>query len=173
MPHPTYECPQCGKDDQTEQVSLLYKSGISVSLGGLWTKIPGRIVPNFAIAPVYNQTIISRKLSPPLHPTAPDRLVPFGIVALGVFVLIWSVIFLVTATAVWSPMLLAGASLVALGAVIFTKQNANQEVYNQLVKSWEESMRSWERLYYCTRDDCVFDPVTRRSVPLDEMVRLL
>ncbi len=32
------------------------------------------------------------------------------------------------------------------------------------MKSWQESLQIWDRMYYCFRDDCAFDPETKTSV---------
>jgi hypothetical protein len=38
---------------------------------------------------------------------------------------------------------------------------------------WRRAMTKWEALYYCARDDCVFDPTQGISVPADRIGELL
>ena len=37
------------------------------------------------------------------------------------------------------------------------KDKVFEQKYNADMESWKKSMQKWERLYYCQRDDCVFD----------------
>jgi len=39
--------------------------------------------------------------------------------------------------------------------------------------SWQKAMERWDRLYYCARDDCVFDPITGESTPVEMMREFL
>jgi hypothetical protein len=38
---------------------------------------------------------------------------------------------------------------------------------------WQKAMEKWNELFYCSRDDCVFDPQTRESSSINNMQELL
>lgn len=40
-------------------------------------------------------------------------------------------------------------------------------------EAWETAMKKWNRLFYCSRCDSVFDPETGQSAPIGEMKTLL
>lgn len=50
------------------------------------------------------------------------------------------------------------------------KAKANAEL-----PKWEQAMKKWDKLYYCARNDCVFDPDPNSgwSIPADRMIELL
>jgi len=64
--------------------------------------------------------------------------------------------------------------LIAIGAFVGHKIGKRKvNAYKQKVEIWKRKMVIWERLYYCYRNDCVFDPVTNAVVPADRMSELL
>lgn len=40
-------------------------------------------------------------------------------------------------------------------------------------KHWEKAMSGWEKLYYCHRDDGIFDPDEAVLIPVDQMINYL
>jgi hypothetical protein len=43
----------------------------------------------------------------------------------------------------------------------------------QVLPPWDNAMRKWAELYYCARDDCIFDPSNGISAPPERMSTLL
>jgi hypothetical protein len=41
------------------------------------------------------------------------------------------------------------------------------------VPRWQRAMEKWAEPYYCARNDCVFDPTTKKSAPADKMLEML
>jgi len=53
---------------------------------------------------------------------------------------------------------------------------ANKEMslkYEKDFSQWKIKIEKYQNLYYCARDDCVFDPNTRLYSPAAEMSQLL
>lgn len=47
------------------------------------------------------------------------------------------------------------------------------ETYEQRLHTWENKMRVYQNLYYCARDDCVFDPSSKMFAPPERLLDLL
>ena len=43
----------------------------------------------------------------------------------------------------------------------------------QYLPAWDEAMESWRSLYYCRRDDVVFDPQTNKAISDAEVKSML
>ena len=41
------------------------------------------------------------------------------------------------------------------------------------IVAWQKAMERWNRLYYCGRDDCVFDPITSEFTQPDQLKEML
>ena len=54
--------------------------------------------------------------------------------------------------------------LLVLSLIAFLRivQGDNQTL--QYLPAWDEAMENWRRLYYCRRDDVVFDPQTNKTL---------
>ena len=52
---------------------------------------------------------------------------------------------------------------------VYKKKVANEkkleQKYYEKLKKWEHSMGIWNRLYYCSRDDCIFHPDKKTAFP--------
>jgi hypothetical protein len=55
------------------------------------------------------------------------------------------------------------ALVLSLIAFLRIVQGDNQTL--QYLPAWDEAMENWRRLYYCKRDDVVFDPQTNKPLP--------
>lgn len=53
------------------------------------------------------------------------------------------------------------------------RDRLSQQNYQKAIEEWINAVNVWNRLYYCARDDCVFDPITGISVSVDRMEELL
>jgi hypothetical protein len=54
-----------------------------------------------------------------------------------------------------------------------SRERWNKEEFPKLLAEWERKMSIYSGLYYCRRDDEVFDPVSGKHVPLKDMTDLL
>ena len=55
----------------------------------------------------------------------------------------------------------------------FTKVVRGDEEATERYSAWDRAMANWNRLYYCTRDDVVFDPQTGKVVPEEALQEML
>ena len=55
----------------------------------------------------------------------------------------------------------------------FIKMLKARSQLKEITPIWEQKMEKWERLYYCSKDQVVFDPKTGKNVPIDEVNNLL
>lgn len=65
--------------------------------------------------------------------------------------------------------------VVAIGALIYQymwvirKHRQNKVIYTRQKEVWHKVVERWNRLYYCFRDDIIFDPKTEKYFPPWEM----
>ena len=105
--------------------------------------------------------------------------VGFALVTVGVFfILVWSgvggygswpfpvqvVLIVLTLAGIVAALIL---SLIAFLRVV--KGDLQSQKY---LPAWDQAMENWRRLYYCKRDDVVFDPQTNKTLS-DAAVRSL
>jgi hypothetical protein len=149
-------CPKCSKDDQVQKVSAIYSNGI----------IRGETSTA--------QTNLSKTLAPPTRPPIKSNSNAF----------VWIFLVVVACSALsltWGEEI---ANYVA-GAVFFLALFGLFGYFSRIVKKskeeddrasllWQNTvLKNWNELYYCYRDDCVFDPNSRKSVPPHNMNQLL
>ena len=139
-------CPVCQQTDQVMTLQVAYETGAE------------------------------QRFAPPPMPVAKvgmmkSIVVGFGLVFVGSFIILtfatvggygsWpqpvqvTLIVLVLAGIVTTLIL----SLVAFLRVV---RGDNQTL--QYLPAWDEAMENWRRLYYCRRDDVVFDPQTNKTL---------
>jgi len=151
-------CPLCKQIDSVYKVSALYDHGFS-------TETYQRLVPpppGTSWAPLLKteertvQSQLSRKLSPPPRPQPSDIRIP--LVALFIVV---AIPFLCIAGdsrggfVAIIPVLVIGGLMNWWGLSYMKKE---KEKVANLMPSWEMAMLLWRSLYYCIRDDIVFNP---------------
>lgn len=166
----TVACPVCGCSGAVQKVSAVVNTGTSqstssgLSLGGLITG-DAHVRPLAAITTTHAQITsrIAKLLAPPVSPPKPTR-------ARTSWVAI-TVVALVSACTLWcfpAPVC-AAIFLVGAGLLWLCDHSAKQAFalqmadYSAGLPTWEETVRRWERLYYCSRDDLVFDPNTNAT----------
>jgi hypothetical protein len=162
-------CPQCGKNDRVEKVSAVYSGGLAQTKASIKQDV-SMLETLFSSKPQTTktfttqettQTNLSRKLSPP---TGIDE-TQLGYISIG-FILAVFVICGVTTQNMTVAMIFGGiAFVVALVAGVW---------YQVQTKERQKTvMPVWNRLYYCFRDDCVFDPTTGAFAPIEKANDLL
>ena len=146
-------CPVCQQTDQVKRLSAAYQAGVE-------------------------------RFAPPAMPVAKVPmmkyiLVGFALVTVGVFfILVWSgvggygswpfpvqvVLIVITLAGIVAALIL---SLIAFLRVV--KGDLQSQKY---LPAWDQAMENWRRLYYCKRDDVVFDPQSNKTLS-DATVRSL
>jgi hypothetical protein len=148
------QCPLCHKDDLIQKVSGVFSS---------------------------STTLLRIKLSPPAKPSWP-KYDDTNLGCIGVWISLFGYPFFFAiilnnlsnlADNIW-VFYIGWFILIAIGAFVGHKIGKRKvNAYKQKVEIWKRKMVIWERLYYCYRNDCVFDPVTNAVVPADRMSELL
>ena len=176
----TNTCPQCRKDDMIQKVTAIHSAGIaSGSYSGPTSGIAApidsskqAIVSGYTTLHGTSQTDLSRKLSPPIEPSAPSIL--GGII--GSFILIGGIVTLVFSEGE-SCNLIPGFLLLGIGLLVMipsiNSQGTKEKTYKQEMQRWKNAMSIWDRLYYCARDDCVFDPTSGEYAPIEKINYLI
>jgi hypothetical protein len=171
-------CPQCSKDDMIQKVSAIYSAGtasgsFSGPTGGIAAPIGSgkpSIVGGYTTLRGRTQTALSTKLSPPAKPKPPSS--AGGWLFVIVLVLIsFALIGTGGTTAFFGVLFLIGA--IGVGVLGSKGEASKRQRYETLTVRWTNALAAWNRLYYCSRNDCVFDPETGRQVPADRIAELL
>jgi hypothetical protein len=178
-----HRCPHCSRDDMVQKVSAIHSAGIqhssSVTRGVIAGGISGTygspsalLASNLSSTRGSTQSGISLKLGPPPEPRVRSSM---GWALLGM--LIGGLCGLGVAAS--APPVQAGyfpAPLVAtlaailVGSLMWLMANAGAvRAFDHLHPKWEREFAAWNRLYYCARDDVVFEPGSDKAVPADKM----
>lgn len=149
-------CPQCRRMDAIQKVSAIVQGGVSTtnvnyeSSHGLY-KVS-------TTATGESRTILAQRLAPPPKPegeSTPDMyLAAFGILVLT------GLVFWITSSAGIGPACISAFivfMLLAIPGAIWEQGKAKARL-NAKLPTWEQAIKNWNRLYYCARDDIVFDP---------------
>lgn len=155
------QCPVCGRIDQTQRVSAIVSSQSRRGQYGF----PG------------SQTFLASRLAPPMAPAGPTDSGCLAItmwVGLGFFLVAFAMGAISSAGTRNTDAMCLGAAALACVVVLWLYQAQRSTRKRMLraeaagrVPAWQRAMEVWERLYYCERDDVVFDPVTGQSFPVD------
>jgi hypothetical protein len=147
-------CPKCEKDDQIQKVTSIVTGGISTTTYGGNTAV--------------SMTNLASRLSPPKN----SKLVNgFGmwfitwIIALALCGFILS-LFIEPITA-W---IIGG---IVSGVFVWWGHGDEVKKHDEFEKELQSKMKNYGELYYCYRDDCVFDPNTNKTAPPENLEHLL
>ncbi len=169
-------CPECGKDDMVQKISAIYSGGVSTTSYQQPVAVQtdsGMIYGNVDKTAV-SKTDLAKRLAPPHAPpettTIPGCL--FWMVIISVFMA-----FMGIAGFSQGDFTLFLGSIGTIGFFAYyytqyyrpTEKNRNEK----LIPEWEKAKQVWAGLYYCYRDDCIFDPNTGKSVPPERKSELL
>jgi hypothetical protein len=175
-------CPICGKADQVEKVSTIYLTGIEVNRGSRNQTASRKVRPTannhpgLAGIPALRLTTLSRRLTPPTprreafaQPIHPDMYVLAVSLILSVF--LYGIVTRLPVALL--PLLALLAGLYALyfwrrKSIIdrFKRQQVYRLVGDEMIK---QAIERWMRLYYCARDDGVFEPGDDQFIPTSQM----
>ncbi|HVB73611.1 MAG TPA: hypothetical protein VNE38_08645 [Ktedonobacteraceae bacterium] len=138
-------CPVCHQADQVKRVPAAYESGVT-------------------------------RLAPPTMPVARVRMmnyivVGFALVTVGVFFILvlsgtngygsWPTALQVLQVVIT---ILAIVSALVISFIAFQRVVSGDMKTQKLLPAYDEAMENWRRLYYCKREDIVFDPQTNKTV---------
>src|SRR6266480_1697298 len=130
-------CPVCQQTDQVMPLQVAYESGA---------------VQRFAPPPMPVSKVGMMK----------SIVVGFALVIVGVFIILTFAGVGGYATWPQSVQILLIVLVLSLIAFLRIVQGDNQTL--QYLPAWDEAMEIWRRLYYCKRDDVVFDPQTNKAL---------
>ena len=141
----TVLCPVCHQADEVKKAPAAYQSGVV-------------------------------RLAPPKEPIAHVGMiryiiVAFALVGVGVFfILIWSVTDWFRTWPVAVEIVQVALTIIAIVAALVISFIAFQRVVQgdlqtqKLLPAYDEAMEKWRNLYYCKRDNVVFDPQTNKTI---------
>ena len=164
-------CPVCGQSDQVEKASTLYMIGIGLNQAQSQGQVSG---PDLRGKPTSSQRVLSRRLAPPaagkqvtMRPIHPDMV----LAALSLIAPVFLFGILTSQQAMFLPVL---AILAVFYGLYFWKrktmiarfegQQASRQAADERVK---RGIERWMKLYYCARDDGVFEPGGDELIPAD------
>ena len=171
------QCPLCEKDDLIQKVSSVVAQGTTSGWVGAGS--------------MTSMTEIARTLAPPKEPRPKDYInYMVGIVLISLGVMIVSGFGIMGLTllgdldlgslgygiyCLWCglPILLGSATSSILRALVDRSRRNDRMRVAREKALWRDAMAKWERLYYCARDDIVFDPSDRTWAPVDEIMTYL
>lgn len=177
----TIVCPQCGKDDKIQKVSAVYSGGFSIAVNN--SPLVAYGVEQRAITTI---TPLAQRLAPPAKPKltgcAATSPVAIFIVAAVLSLVLFCVLF---PSLAWEssgnsgwvvncifPVLIL-IVMMAIGIPIGIYSVKKQRELQPQIAMWEKAIQKWGEIYYCWRDDSLFDPETGKCVSSYRMSELL
>jgi len=176
----TSVCPQCGKDDKIQKVSSVYSGGFSTAINN--SPLVAYGVEQRTITTI---TPLAQRLAPPAKPKltgcAATSPVAILIVAAVLSLILFCVLFPSLAwessgANSWANCIFLGLMFIvmmAIGVPIGIYSVKKQKELHPQIAMWEKAIQKWNEIYYCWRDDSLFDPASGKSVPSHRMSDLL
>ena len=145
-------CPVCNRSDQVKTLQAAYDSGVD-------------------------------KAAPPDMPTKRILMMPYIFacsifLGLCVFLVIVLIGGLESALPVFAQYILLSVTLVCLVGTLITSYFAFQRVVEgdaeatKLFPAWDDAMATWKGMYYCARDNAIFDPKTNKTLNNEQLAKL-
>ena len=168
-------CPKCKLDDRIEKVTSIVKSHTRTRehtewLTGYYTDKNGK-EQSYSYPRSYDvveATDLAKRLTPPQPPQVKSfsscLLILGGVLLFfSILTIVFALEFGVIKSNEWSligeliPVLIP----LGLGVLVFVAKRAHDKRETERVAReillWEDAIKKWNRLYYCYRDDIVFD----------------
>jgi hypothetical protein len=176
----TVVCPQCGKDDKIQKVSAVYSGGFSTAANN--SPLVAYGVEQRTITTI---TPLAQRLTPPAKPKLTGCAATSPVAILIVAVVLSLVLFCVLFPSLaWESSGNSGWANCIFFALVFTLMMAigipigiysvkKQKELQPQIAMWEKAIQKWNEIYYCWRDDTLFDPSSGKSVPSNMMNTLL
>jgi hypothetical protein len=179
----TVTCPVCGAADRIQKVSAVVAAGTTSgefagpSVGV--TRREGRWggIATYTTLRGSSATYLAGCLRPPARPgisriyqdsTAFWTAVVFSLLAFGL--LLYAGVAVRGALG-WGMAIVAGGGMLLLVPAVLARESRTR-AYELQLASWKRAMERWDRLYYCHRDDVVFEPGGRPFGPHELDYRL-
>jgi hypothetical protein len=144
-------CPVCHQSDQVKTTQAAYDSGVA-------------------------------RCAPPDLPTKHVRMMPyilFSVIFLGfcaalIFILIGSEsnISIVVQSIIIALAVISILTALSLSYYAFQRVVAGDAAASERFPAWDRAMAVWRSLYYCKRDDVVFDPKSNTLITEDQLAAL-
>jgi len=162
-------CPICEKSDSIQKISTLFAQGVTTTNSGNHTTA--------------SKAQLSEKLR---KPEEPSKITPFGIAIIAH--IIGAIAGSGCITALLGVGVVVGLLNVQVGIsspyiflvgivilMVLFRSNYIADAKRQTARHdrWKSQISNWHELYYCQRDDCVFDPRTNEHTLPEEMMKLL
>ncbi len=147
-------CPVCHRGDQVKTLRAAYESGIA--------RFAPPSMPERQVSMMRNMSI---------------GMAIVGISSFFIIILVGSGSFGQGFS--WIELVLVAVILLAIIAALVLSFLAFQNVVQNDLETqkyypaWDRAMATWGRLYYCSRDDAVFDPQTGKKVSQEELASLM
>lgn len=157
-----FTCPICKKDDQIQKASSVYSSGIGTgSFSGPAASVNyynGKVGvgAGFVAGTSHSITDVSRKCAPPIKPTPPATSLS---TILGSVVIAFGFLTSICADE-YAPIWITGWVIVGIifVAVGINQKKSKDAEYSEKLKVYNSEITEWNQLYYCHRDDVMFNP---------------
>ncbi len=169
-------CPVCGQADRVGKVSTIYLTGMGVKKPDpVQFGLPEHLFPSGAA-----MHAVSQKMTPP----SSGKRAPTRPIHPDMAVLVFSAIAPIFLYGIYTSqpgMLLPVLGLLACfyalyiwrRPVLIARFNAEQAARNSANQRIQRGIDRWMRLYYCAREDGVFEPGSTELTPLDQMMGVL
>ncbi len=175
-------CPACRRSDQVDKVSAIYLEGLGAGRlpkSGA-SHLPKALPDRMTHVPPEQVFLLSRRLTPPstgrdrtIRPIHPDlAIIGFSLI-LPVFLFgIWN-----SQQNIFLPSLVVLAVFYVLYFLtrnkIISRFEKEQAARNAIEQRVRKGIEKWMDLYYCSRDEAIFDPRKNAMIPIDELQRYL
>ena len=161
-------CPVCNRNDMIQRVTTVVDAGTVRGISNAPIIEGENLIP----ASSYHASTLANRLKPPAEPKKPEIDWNAGctLSLLAGFLIYATIASLTDAETVAIGLLCCGLPgiLVTIAAYrVFNKPNEAKEQYLHQLAKWNKGIERWQRLYYCARDDILFDPETNEVYPPD------
>jgi hypothetical protein len=186
-----FSCPICNEIDRVAKVSSIYSSGTSTtsySGSAISFSIPfsSKESSSLSYTPfsVDSNTVsdLSKKLAPPPEPRKKSSgclfafliylligLIPWGIVMPCIFL---SEKDKIISLIIIPPIVSFTISFLIIRFIIKRRRYLNLS-YETEIENYEKLIPRWQKLYYCFRDDVVFNPENKKLTSADQINKMI
>jgi hypothetical protein len=177
-------CPVCKKDDKISKVTGIYSDGVSRVTGRLpnneyYTGNDGKLhsYVSYQNVTFTQETQLARRLAPPEKPTLGTNWWEV-LEKAGIFILFWPIVI-----SFFAPLLLICTGPIVVLYFVSGKKFFKQktEEYQQKknnfetveIPRWNLAIQRWDTLFYCYRDDIVYNPSNKEVISIADMYHYL
>jgi hypothetical protein len=173
-------CPKCKKDDAIQKVSAVVASGQASgrfsgpTVGYAHIGKEGGLVGGLATLSGTSVTALASKLAPPKKPEKESF--SYALLSFLILAVIGMIVVGIDRLASREPVemvlvpLVGGISVLIVVVAYFATRKKAEAKDLEKTSAWNAAMRRWNRLYYCCRDDIVFDPATNETCQPEDIL---